>query len=81
MWDLPGPGLEPMSPVLAGGFLTIEPPEKPLAKFLILKEKEKNSGWKGKLHVKMKTLGGPQIISPPSKYLIPENSGVRSTIF
>ena len=26
MWDLPGPGLEPMSPALAGGFLTTEPP-------------------------------------------------------
>ena len=26
MWDLPGPGLEPMSPVLAGGFLTTAPP-------------------------------------------------------
>ena len=23
MWDLPGPGLEPVSPALAGGFLTI----------------------------------------------------------
>ena len=22
MWDLPGPGIEPMSPALAGGFLT-----------------------------------------------------------
>ena len=22
MWDLPGPGLEPMSPALSGGFLT-----------------------------------------------------------
>ena len=33
MWDLPGPGLEPMSPALAGGFLTTVPPgksEKPL---------------------------------------------------
>ena len=29
MWDLPGPGLEPMSPALAGGFLTAAPPEKP----------------------------------------------------
>ena len=28
MWDLPGPGIEPMSPVLAGGFLTTEPPGK-----------------------------------------------------
>ena len=29
MWDLPEPGLEPMSPALAGGFLTTAPPEKP----------------------------------------------------
>ena len=29
MWDLPGPGLEPVSPALAGGFLTTAPPEKP----------------------------------------------------
>ena len=25
MWDLPGPGIEPVSPALAGGFLTPEP--------------------------------------------------------
>ena len=30
MWDLPGPGLKPMSPVLAGGFLTTVPPGKSL---------------------------------------------------
>ena len=29
MWNLPGPGLEPMSPALAGGFLTTAPPGKP----------------------------------------------------
>ena len=29
MWDLPGPEIEPMSPVLAGGFFTAEPPGKP----------------------------------------------------
>ena len=29
MWDLPGPGLEPMSPALAGGLLTTAPPGKP----------------------------------------------------
>ena len=28
MWDLPGLGLKPMSPALAGGFLTTEPPGK-----------------------------------------------------
>ena len=30
MWDLPGPGLEPVTPALAGGFLTTAPPGKPL---------------------------------------------------
>ncbi|KAJ8795391.1 hypothetical protein J1605_018406 [Eschrichtius robustus] len=29
MWDPPGPGLEPVSPALAGGFLTTTPPGKP----------------------------------------------------
>ena len=29
MWELPGPGLEPLSPALAGGFLTTAPPGKP----------------------------------------------------
>ena len=28
MWDLPRPGLEPVSPALAGGFLTTVPPGK-----------------------------------------------------
>ena len=28
MWGLPGPGIEPVSPVLAGRFLTTEPPGK-----------------------------------------------------
>ena len=30
MWDLPGPGLEPVSPALAGEFLTAAPPGKSL---------------------------------------------------
>ena len=29
LWDLPGPGMEPVSPALAGGFFTPEPPGKP----------------------------------------------------
>ena len=29
MWNLPGPGIEPVSPALAGGFLTTGPPGKP----------------------------------------------------
>ena len=35
MWDLPRPGLEPMSPALAGGFSTTAPPGKPHAETFI----------------------------------------------
>ena len=34
MWDLPGPGLEPVSPALAGGLLTTVPPRKPQCQIL-----------------------------------------------
>ena len=34
MWDLPGPGLEPVSSALAGGFLTTAPPGKPSTNIL-----------------------------------------------
>ena len=37
MWDLPGTGLEPMSPALAGGFLTTAPLGKPLLFIFIAK--------------------------------------------
>ena len=33
MWDLPGPGLEPVSPALAGGFLTTASLGKPFFSF------------------------------------------------
>ena len=33
MWDLPGPGLKPVSPALASGFLTTVPPGKPFIIF------------------------------------------------
>ena len=29
MWTLPGPGMEPVSPALVDGFLSISPPGKP----------------------------------------------------
>ena len=35
MWDLPRPGLEPVSPALAGGFSTTVPPGKSLQCFLM----------------------------------------------
>ena len=34
MWDLHGPGLEPVSPALAGGFLTTAPPWKSQCKMV-----------------------------------------------
>ena len=34
MWDLPRAGLEPVSPALAGGFLTTAPPGKSLVSLL-----------------------------------------------
>ena len=37
MWDLPGPGLEPVSPALADGFLTTVPPGKSHVCFLEVK--------------------------------------------
>ena len=36
MWDLPGPGLEPMFPALAGGFLITVPPGKSENDFKLL---------------------------------------------
>ena len=36
MWDLPGPGLKPVSPALAGVFLTTAPPGKSPVAFLRL---------------------------------------------
>ena len=30
VWELPGPGIEPTSPALAGGLLTAEPPGNPV---------------------------------------------------
>ena len=35
MWDLPRPGLEPVSPALAGRFSTTAPPGKPCSHILI----------------------------------------------
>ena len=53
-WDLPRPGLEPVSPALAGRFSTTAPPGKPGSKcfgqncqvYLILKKHEMVYAWK-----------------------------------
>ena len=36
MWDLPRTGIKPVSPTLAGGFLTTVPPGKSLVDFLMI---------------------------------------------
>ena len=43
MWDLPGPGLELMSPELAGGFLTTAPPGK--SQGSVIKEEKETRYW------------------------------------
>ena len=39
MWDLPGPGFEPVSPALAGRFLTTAPPGKSITQNIFFKVK------------------------------------------
>ena len=51
MWDLPGPGLEPMSPALAGGLPTTAPPGKPCN--LLLNDSAKKYLWRDKENTKM----------------------------
>ena len=34
--DLPNPGIEPVSPALAGGFFTTEPPGKPAMEITVI---------------------------------------------
>ena len=46
MWDLPRPGLEPVSPALAGRFSTTAPPGKPQFDFLI----QLKCGWWVRFH-------------------------------
>ena len=46
MWDLPGPGLEPVSPALAGGFLTTVPPGKSREYFYTHFPGRKTEAWK-----------------------------------
>ena len=53
MWDLPRPGLQPVSPALAGRFSTTAPPGKPLCTFYACKTfpKDESSGITGLLRV------------------------------
>ena len=45
-WDLPGSGIEPVSPALAGGFFTTEPPRNPSSVILnIQRNFKEREGW------------------------------------
>ena len=44
MWDLPRPGIEPMSPALADGFLTTEPSGKSPISVSLLKIDDDDDG-------------------------------------
>ena len=47
MQDLPRPGIEPVSPALAGGFLTTGPPGKPqVLGFILVPFRDEDSCWK-----------------------------------
>ena len=43
MWDLPGPGIEPTLPALAGRFFTTEPPGQPPLMALKRKDEDRES--------------------------------------
>ena len=46
MWDLPRPGLEPVSPALAGGFSTTVPPGKPSPQGFKVRCPRERARWK-----------------------------------
>ena len=53
MWDLPGPGLEPVSPALSGGFLTTAPPGKSQGTQSYLKERNRKNATSFFLPIKL----------------------------
>ena len=69
MWDLPGPGLKPVSPALAGGFLTTVPPGKS-HKYFLKREFYEVKQWKEGLRYKFgQQLSGQRsfrVLSEPS---------------
>ena len=64
MWDLPGPGLEPVSPALAGGFLTTVPPGRSSCLHLNTPLEEL------KIWSSMMILGKPKIPAPEKPFFL-----------
>ena len=62
MWDLPRPGLEPVSPALAGRFSSTAPPGKPhslLCLHLVVKDKHQGLPFKLLQQGRLRAIGGP----------------------
>ena len=75
MWDLPGPGLEPVSPALAGGFLTTVPPREVLKiRFLSSTAVTKETNSTGHFYSHLPVLSGlrdlPQFLSQHKSNII-----------
>ena len=50
MGNLPGPGIEPVSPALADRFFTIEPPGKPMSLAIVLSPGMARGLWESVWH-------------------------------
>ena len=55
MWDLPGPGIEPVFPALAGRFLTIAPPGKSFNTKFTLKKIKTDKDACSQVHERLKS--------------------------
>ena len=66
MWDLPGPGLEPVSPALAGGFSPTVPPGKPHCIFSVENFIEIIVGSYALVRNNRDFPGGPVVKNPPA---------------
>ena len=74
MWDLPRPGLEPVSPALAGRFSTTAPPGKPPKLFFTLFQLYLNIYWGGIKMAEQKVVE----FACPHKYI--KNTSTNGTI-
>ena len=68
MWNLPESGIKPVSPALAGGFFTAEPPRKPSAMLICLQLSLDSPGLRHEQNLLPYTLHSPPY-KVPSPYL------------
>ena len=70
MWNLSRPGIDPVSPALAGGFLTTGPPEKSLCNiiiFFLMEAPEMFNKWRNEEMKKYRDLEKVTVISEASQ--------------